>query len=428
MQTFVNKQEGNIMSEEPVTTNKTRSGWLIPLLAVIGPGLAVMLADTDAGSITVAAQSGAVWGYKLLALQIILVPILYIAQELTVRLGLVTGRGHAELIKNHFGKFWAWISVTTMMISCMGAILTEFTGIVGVGALFGIDMKMSLILVIAFLIIVAWTGSYHSVERIAIAIGAFELVFLYVAWRAHPSMHEILSGFRHMPLNNKDYLYLMAANIGAVIMPWMIFYQQSAVIDKGLSVQHLKAARFDTALGSVVTQLIMASVLIAAAATIGKTNPGAPLNTVHQISDALVPFLGETTGKILFALGMLGAALIASVVVSLAAAWALGEILGYKRSLEHKPKEAPWFYSVYSLALILGGIFVASGINPVKLNVAVNVMNAFLLPIVLGFLFLLARKTLPEKYKLRGWYAWLVGIILLITVIFGLFAGIGGIF
>jgi NRAMP (natural resistance-associated macrophage protein)-like metal ion transporter len=410
-----------------VTSIKPKPSWLL-FLSVIGPGLVVMLADTDAGSVTVAAQSGAVWGYKLLALQLILMPILYIAQELTVRLGIVTGRGHAELIKDHFGKFWAWVSVSTLIVSCMGAVITEFSGIAGVGALFGIPIKLTIFLVVCFLTIVAWTGSYRSLERIAIAIGAFELIFLFVAWHAHPSTKEIVEGLQKMPFTNSNYLYLMAANIGAVVMPWMIFYQQSAVIDKGLDARHLKIARWDTAIGAFIAQLIMIAVLIAAAATIGKSNPGAPLNTVQQISSAITPILGETTGRILFSLGMLGATLVATIVVSLAAAWALGEVTGYKRSLEDKPKEAPWFYGIYTLALIGGGILVSSNINLVKLNVAIEVMNAFLLPIVLGFLFLLARKTLPENHRLKGKYAVIVGTILFVTTGFGLFAGIWGIF
>lgn len=400
---------------------------LLLWLAVLGPGIVVMLADTDAGSLILSAQSGAVWGYKLLALQFILMPILYIAQELTLRLGLVTGMGHGELIKHHFGKWWAWLSVSTLVISCIGAILSEFSGLAGVGALFGISAWKMMLGVIVFLTITAWTGSYHSVERIAILLGAFELIFLWVAWKAQPSASEMWQGIKSAPWHDSNYLYLAAGNVGAVIMPWMIFYQQSAVIDKGLNKTHLKPARWDTAIGAIITQLVMAAVLVTVAATIGKTNAGTPLNTVEQISHALTPSLGETTGKLLFALGMSGAALVATIVVSLTAAWGLGEVLGYRRSLQDHPKEAPWFYAVYTAVLVFGGILVASNkINLVELSVGVEVMNALLLPIVLGFLYLLARRTLPEKYRLKGKYGVLVGIVLFITSMFGLMAGVWG--
>ncbi|HEV2614962.1 MAG TPA: divalent metal cation transporter [Gammaproteobacteria bacterium] len=403
--------------------------WLLPWLAVIGPGLVVMLADTDAGSLITAAQSGAVWGYKLLALQLILIPILYIAQELTVRLGLVTGMGHGELIKAKFGSAWAWLSVSTLIISCIGAILSEFSGLAGVGLLFGVAAWKTLFIVVAFLIVMAWTGSYHTVERIAIFLGLFELVFIWVAWDSHPNIHELMQGLVSVPWNNSSYLYLAAGNVGAVIMPWMIFYQQSAVLDKGLTTKHLKPARWDTAIGALITQLVMACVLIATAATIGKTNPNAPLNTVHQISQALTPSLGEFAGKLLFAIGMSGAAMVATIVVSLTAAWGLGEVMGFRRSLQDQPKDAPWFYGIYTAVLIVGAIIVASGIiNLVSLSVAVEVMNALLLPIVLGFLYLLARKTLPEEYRLKNSYAVIVGIILAVTSVFGLFAGLWGSF
>lgn len=401
---------------------------MLTYLTLLGPGLVVMLADTDAGSIITAAQSGAVWGYKLLWLQFILMPILYIAQELTVRLGLVTGMGHGELIKKQFGEVWAWISVVTLVVCCVGAIITELSGLAGVGALFGIPMPWMMLAVVSFLILIAWTGSYRSVERIALAIGFFELIFLWVAFEAKPSLTELAKSTQNMPFHDPNFLYLISANIGAVIMPWMIFYQQSALLDKKLSAKHLKIARWDTALGAIITQAVMASVLIAMAATVGKNGGGTSLETVQEISNALVPLLGPTVGKLCFALGISGAALVAAIVVSLTAAWGLGEIMGFKRSLQDHPKEAPWFYGIYTTILVVGGLLVASGVNLVKLSVGVEVMNALLLPIVLGFLFMLARKALPDPYRLSGKYAVFVGIILAITSFFAVGAGLWGIF
>jgi Mn2+/Fe2+ NRAMP family transporter len=397
-------------------------------LMVAGPGLVVMLADTDAGSLITAAQSGAVFGYKLLLTLLILIPILYICQELTVRLGVATGMGHGELIKKHFGKGWAWLSVSTLVLACMGAMLAEFSGLAGVGMMFGIPKLLTLTLSVAFLLIVVWTGSYRSVERVVICVGLFEFVFIYVAWKAHPHLGDIPSQLISIPFHDSNFWYLMAGNIGAVIMPWMIFYQQSAVVDKKLTLKDLKFARWDTAIGAVITQCIMAATLMATAATIGKSNPGASLDTVGQISHALIPSLGAFTGKIVFAVGMTGAALIAAVVVSLTTAWGLGEITGYKHSLEHHPKDAPWFYIAYSGAVILGAIFVGSGIDPVKTGVAVNVMNALLLPIVLGFLFLLSIKTLPKEYQLTGVYKQIVGWTIGLISLIGLVSGLWGIF
>jgi len=398
------------------------------LLATLGPGLLVMLADTDAGSIITAAQSGAQWGYKLLALQILLIPVLFIVQELTLRLGLVTGRGHGELIRDTFGRGWAWLSVGTLMLACIGAIVTQLSGLAGIASLFGLPVPLMMTAVVTLLLVMIGLGSYHVVERVAIALGLFELAFVAVAWRAHPSLPEIAAQISQAPLTDPKYLYLVAANLGAVIMPWMIFYQQSAVLDKGLGPADLKVARWDTAVGAVITQVIMASVLIAVAATVGQTRPDTPLRDVPEIAHALISFLGDDVGRVVFAAGMAGASLVATIVVCLTAAWGVGEVAGYKRSLEHHPLEAPWFYGIFAVCLIAGGVLVASGVNLVELSVAVEVMNALLLPLVLGFLYLLALKTLPHPYRLQGAYKWIVGAVVGITACFGFYAGIAGAF
>jgi len=200
----------------------------------------------------------------------------------------------------------------------MGALITEFAGVAGAGLLFGIPTWLSVGMAVILLIIMAWTGSYRSVERIAIMLGSFELIFLFVAWQAHPDPAAMLKGLADVPWRHSGYIYLAVANIGAVIMPWMIFYHQ---------VKHLKIARIDTAIGAVITQLIMIAILVATAATIGVNHPGKSLNTVQQIADSLTPFLGKMTGTILFSLGMVGASMVAAVVVSLAAAWGLAMVL-----------------------------------------------------------------------------------------------------
>jgi Mn2+/Fe2+ NRAMP family transporter len=393
--------------------------------AVAGPGMVVMLADTDAGSVITAAQSGAQWGYRLLLLQLILVPVLFVVQELTVRLGIVSGKGHGNLIQEYFGRGWALLSVGTLVLACIGALLSELSGLAGVGLMFGIPEWASMLVIVSGLTVMAYTGSYLSVERIALAIGAFELVFLLVAWKSHPNEASILAGSVSIPWREPKYLFLVAANIGAVIMPWMVFYQQSSVVEKKLTVNDLSAARWDTAFGAVVTQVIMAAVLIATAATLGSANSGAALDTVQQIAQAITPVLGQATGKLLFAMGMIGSALVATIVVTLTAARTLGEVLGVKHSLDHPPLEAPWFYGIYTASLVVGGAVVASGINLVSLSVGVQVMNALLLPIVLGFLYLLARR-LPQPHRLQGFYAVVVALVILLAAGFGMYAGLAG--
>jgi Mn2+/Fe2+ NRAMP family transporter len=347
-------------------------------------------------------------------------------QELTVRLGIVTRQGHGRGIKEHFGPVWAWISVSTLLVACAGALVTELSGIASVGFLVGVPAWISMTVVVIGLMTMTLLGSYATVERIALAIGLFELVFLLVAWQSRPDLAAMAAGAVAIPISDPKYLYLAAANVGAVIMPWMVFYQQSSVAEKGLTVADLRAARIDTAIGAIVTQVIMAAVLIATAATIGRAGEGKSLDTVQQIAQAITPFLGQRVGTLMFAMGMLGASLVATIVVTLTASRTLGEVLDFKHSLHHSVREAPAFYGVHAAVLVLGGVLVASGIDLVRLSVAVQVMNALLLPVVLGFLFMLARRALPAPFRLSGVYAKIVGSTIVITAGFGLYAGLWG--
>lgn len=404
--------------------SRYRSRWA-RFVAVAGPGLVVMLADTDAGSVVTAAQSGAVWGYTLLALQFGLIPVLFMVQELTVRLGILTGRGHSTLISQHFGRAWAWLSVGTLVVACFGALLSELSGLAGVGQLFGVPVGLTMAVVFAGLTLMAITGSYHSVERIAMGIGAFELVFLLVAWKSHPDAGAMLQGMHSVPWSQFDYRYMVAANIGAVLMPWMVFFQQSSVVEKGLDRSELSAARWDTMIGAVATQLIMASVLIATAAGLRSESRGMALENVAQIAEAFTRSLGSVTGRVLFGLGLAGSALVATIVVTLTAARSLAELIGAKHTLQHTPREAPWFYGVYIASLAAGALVIVSGSNLVRISVGVQVMNALLLPVVLGFLFLLARRV-PDPDRLCGPYAWLVLAVIVLTTGLGVYSGLSG--
>ncbi len=414
-------------TQAPAASRRGLPSWAM-LMAVFGPGLVVMLADTDVGSIITAGQSGVQWGYKLLLPQFLLMPVLYVVQELTVRLGIFTGKGHGELIREAFGPKWAWFSATGLGIATIGALLTEFSGVAGVGDLFGIPHYVSLPMAAAVLLAIVVTGSYRRVERVAIAVGLFELAFFFVAWIAHPNLAQLRTEALHPPVFNASYEYLVAANIGAVIMPWMVFYQQSAVADKRLKAEHFSAARWDTGIGAVVTQLVMAAVLVAAAAAIRPHAPQATLSTVGQMSEALTPYLGKEFGEVVFSLGVLGAGLVAAIVASLALAWGLGEVSGYRRSLEYHPLKAKWFYGVYALCVIGGALAVGFAPNLVSLNVGVQVMNALLLPVVLGFLVRLAMVTLPAAQRLKGWYLWVVWAVCAVTCGFGVLGCIGGLF
>ncbi len=395
---------------EPPKAGSRRAGVgrLFLLGAVLGPGLMVMLADTDAGSVVTAAQSGALWGYGMLLPQLLLIPVLYVVQEMTVRLGVLTRKGHGELIRDTFGRPWAFLSVLTLFVAAVGALVTEFAGIAGVGQLFGVPKVYSVGAAALLLIGLGVTGSYRRVERVGIALGLFELLFLPAALMSHPDPVSLVHGLGQLPLGNHGYLMLLAANVGAVIMPWMVFYQQGAVIDKGLRPRQLRGARVDTLVGAVVTQLVMIFVVVAVAATIGRSGHATALQSIPEISRALEPFLGFAGAKLAFGLGILGASLVAAIVVSVAAAFGIGEAFGCPHSLNSQVGEASHFYLAYVLALVLGAAVVLKGLPLIHLTIDIEVMNAILLPVVLGFLLALEAKALPAQARMRGPYRWFV--------------------
>ncbi|HVT70946.1 MAG TPA: divalent metal cation transporter [Trebonia sp.] len=399
-----------------------RRYWGLALAALCGPGLIVMLADTDAGSVVTAAQSGAQWGYGMILPQLVLVPVLYVVQEMTVRLGIITGRGHGALIRDCFGQRWALLSAGTLFLSSVGALITEFAAVAGVGQMFGISRWVTIPVATAFLVGLSLTGSYRRAERIGIAIGLAELLFIPAMLMSHPSVSAVAAGALTPPVGHSGYLYLLAANVGAVIMPWMIFYQQGAVIDKGLGPAKLPGERRATAAGALLTQVIMLAVVILLAATVGRSGGGGPLNSVGQISAALRPYLGPAGAKVLFGAGILGAALVAALVSSLAGAWGLAEIFGWKHTLNERPsRRTAGFYVSYALAHVAGAALVLASVDLVSLAVDAEVMNALLLPVVLGFLLALERKALPGQARMRGPRKWTAWGLCLVTMAFGLY-------
>ena len=385
-----------------------------------------MLADTDAGNVVTGAQAGAKWGYRLLPLLLLLIPMLYMVQELTVRLGIYAKCGYGELIRQRFGARWAWLSIAGLAAATIGSLVTEFTGVAGIGELYGVPRAGSLTIAAAALLAVVATGSYRRVERLAIFIGLFELAFFAVAWAAHPNPAIMAKDALDLPLGNREFMYLAAAIIGAVFNPWMIFYQQSAIADKKLHPGDLKASRWDTVIGAIITQCLTGAVLIAAAATLAPNGGSTNIGTIGEISAALSNLLGEDFGRCVFSIGVLGASAVAAIVSSLALAWGIGEAAGYRRSLESHPFEVKWFYGVYTASVVGAAALVWLVPNLVRLNIGAQVLNAFLLPLVLGLLLALAMKTLPEPVRPRGLYLWVLICISASVIVFGLFGGVWG--
>lgn len=393
------------MSQPPVAarlrrTTRALAGW--------GPGLLVMLADCDAGNVVAAAQSGAQWGIRLLPLLLALAIPLYMVQALCVRLGIASGRGYGALVRERFGRGWAAIAAAALVVAVMSSLVTEFTGIAGIGEMVGMPRAASLSLAAALLLAVVSTGSHKRVDRVAMLIGLFELAFFVVAWHARPNWPMLARQLSDLPVRQPQFVYLAAALIGATFNPWMIFYQQAAIADERKSLSDYRSARVETAVGAVLTQALTGAVLVAAAATLSSRGGSLGLQSVGEIAFAFFGVTGEEAGRLIFSVGVLGASLVAAIVCSLALAWGLSEVTGHRGSLDARPTRARGFYGVYAAAVAASACIVWIQPDLVSVNVAAQVVNALLLPFVVGPLICLAVVALPRSQRLRGPYRWIV--------------------
>lgn len=411
------------------------------LLGTLGPGIMVCLADTDGPCLLTAATSGKQFGYSLVMVQILLIPVLYWAQDLTVRLAVVTGKGLTEQLREVCGFAVSCVAAVILVFTCVAAVISEMSSIAQVGQLWGTDTVASwhvfgrdgkdniddarwvcqivtVIILFFFLLGTVFSGSHRQVEILGVAFGCFQLIFLPIMFLLPIKWGEVGKGLITTDFTDSNWTSLVAAGIGAVIMPWMLYYQQSAVANKKMHVSHLHFEKIDTAFGSILTQLVMISMVIAMGATIYvPRNEGKNMQDVSEIVDALTPYLGAFEAKCAVSFGIVGASLVAAIVVSVAPAWSLCELTGRERSLNMPFNEAKDFYITFIGLLILSAVVtMIPGVgDSVVLNVQVEILNAVLMPFVVGFLTFLACKegVLPENHRVKGWYKWM-----LITVFF----------
>ena len=372
--------------------------WLSIFLAVAGPGIIVMVSDNDAGGITTYAATGARFGYGLLWFLIILGPAAYYVQEMTVRLGAVTKRGHAEAIFETFGRFWGWFSLTDLVLIDWLTLITEFIGMTAALSIFHVPPVLTIIVVSIIMILMVVQGRYWTWEKIALFFCGLNLVYIPGAFIVHPSVSEVLRGalIPGFPggFNNTIFFFLMA-NIGTTIAPWMVFFQQSAVVDKGMDEKDIPFGKVDTLIGSICTVLVAAFVIIVTATVL----KGVQIDSAAQASQAMMG-INKYLGTFL-AIGLFDAGFLGAICISLASSWAFGEIFGWAHSLNNKIKEAPWFYGSYFLLLVTAGIVVLiPGAPLVLITLFVQVIAVTLLPAALVFLILLLNDgELMGKYR-----------------------------
>jgi Mn2+/Fe2+ NRAMP family transporter len=399
-------------------------------LALVGPGLLVMLGDNDAGGVITYAQTGATYGLSLfIPLMVPLAFIAYLVQEMTIRLGAVTRRGHAEMIWKRYGKFWGGFSLIDLVGANVLTLMTEFIGVRVASAVFHAPYVLTIPLAFAFVVGVLVFLNYFTWERIALFIAAFNLVFVPLALFSHPDWGAIARTFTGASgwavpggVLSASFLILVSANFGTTIAPWQLFFQQSCVVDKGLLIKDIKASRRDLMLGVIG----MAVVAMAIVALSGQYLHGLP-NASSLGDDTVVEAVGEKLSRgamVVFALGLLEAGLIAAIVITASTAWAIGEALDVPRSVNASPRRAVFFYAPAVLGTaIAAGTLMLPHVPISLLNLTVQVIATVFMPAAMLFLLMLLndRELMGEHVNSPLRNALSIGVMVLLIVCNGLY-------
>ena len=364
-------------------------------LALVGPGLLVMLGDNDAGGVITYAQTGATYGFSLfIPLMIPLGFIAYLVQEMTIRLGAVTRRGHAEMIWKRYGAFWGAFSLIDLVVANILTLMTEFIGIRVASAIFHIPYLVTIPAAFVFIVSILLFLKYYSWERISLFVAAFNLVFVPLALMSHPDWGAIGRTFTGagwaLPggLFSAGFLILVSANIGTTIAPWQLFFQQSCVVDKGLLPRDIAASRRDLMLGVIGMVVVATSIIVIS----GQYLHGLP-NAASLDDHSVLVDIGSQLGHgamVIFALGLLEAGLIASIVITASTAWAIGEALDVPRSVNISPRQSLYFYAPAILGTAIAASVLMLPHVPVGfLNLTVQVIATVFMPAAMLFLLML---------------------------------------
>jgi Mn2+/Fe2+ NRAMP family transporter len=362
------------------------------LIAIVGPGLIVMVGDNDAGAFSTYTQAGQNYGTRLLWTLLLLIPVLYVNQEMVVRLGAVTGVGHARLILERFGKFWGAFSVIDLFLLNALTIVTEFIGIsLGLSYL-GLPKIPGVLLAALVVVAAASTGSFRRFERVCLALVFGSLLLVPIVVLAHPGIGQIGHDFvvPGMPAGSlSTVLLLIIGIVGTTVAPWQLFFQQSYVIDKRITPRFIRYEKVDLWIGIVIV-ILGAGAMMAFSTAVFSGHPGAGnFTNAGGVAAALGAYVSKTAG-VLFAIALIDASIIGAAAVSLSTAYAIGDVLGLRHSLHRNPKEAKGFYAVFAGLLTAAAVIVILPGSPLGLlTEGVQTLAGVLLPSATVFLLLL---------------------------------------
>ncbi|MFC1590635.1 Nramp family divalent metal transporter [Candidatus Omnitrophota bacterium] len=367
-------------------------------LAVVGPGIITANVDNDAGGIATYSVAGAHFGYATLWIFVPMIVMLIVIQEMTSRMGVVTGKGLADLIREKFGVKVTFYAMAVLVLSNLGNTMAEFSGIAASGEIFGISRFITVPLAAAFVWWLVVKGTYKSVEKVFLVACLFYVAYIVTGFLIKPPWPEVLKNTVSPDIKfESPYIFMLIGLIGTTIAPWMQFYQQSAVVEKGISVKDYRYARLDVIIGSFVVNVVAFFIVMVCAATLFKS--GIRIESAKDAALALKPLAGNYCSY-LFAFGLLNASLFAASILPLATAYSVCEGLGWEAGVDKRFKDAPQFYTLYtSLILIGAGVVMFPQVNLLLVMLVSQFANGVLLPFVLVFmLFLVNDKNLMGEY------------------------------
>jgi Mn2+/Fe2+ NRAMP family transporter len=397
---------------------------ILLFLAVLGPGFITANVDNDPNGIFTYSQAGAQYGYALLWTMIPITLALIVVQEMCARMGVVTGKGLSDLIREEFGLRITVIVMLLLVLVNFGNVIGEFSGIAASLELFHLSKYISVPICSALVWLLAVRGDYKSVEKIFLVASVFYIAYIVAGVLSQPSWHAALVATVKLPprsaWNNADYLFLVVSVIGTTIAPWMQFYLQASIVEKGVNVKNYAASRLDVIVGSIFTDVVAWFIIVACAATLWVHGLGS-IRDASDAAQAMKPLAGPYA-FLLFAFGLFNASFFAASVLPLSTAYVVCEGLGLESGVDKRFKEAPVFYWLYSILIIGGAAVVLIPNFPlVKWSIESQALNGILLPIVIILMLLLInRKDLMGEYVNPHWFnvaAWLTaGIVIVLSV------------
>src|SRR5450755_508309 len=368
---------------------------LLMFFAVVGPGFITANVDNDAGGILTYSQAGAQFGYTLLWTMIPITIALIVVQEMCARMGAVTGKGLSDLIREEFGLRITFLMMIGILITNFGNIITEFVGIAGSMELFGVPKYISVPICAVIVWLIAVKGQYKSVEKVFLAASFFYITYIFAGVLAKPAWIEAVRATIKPPgmaaFKQSSYLYMVVGVVGTTIAPWMQFYLQSSIVEKGITRRQYKTSKLDVIVGCIFTDVVAWFIIVACAATL-YLHGNRDIRDAADAAQALRPLAGDWA-YILFALGLFNASLFAASILPLSTAYTVCEGLGLESGVGRKFSEAPAFYWLYTALIAAGAAVVLIPRLPyIKIALFSQVVNGAVLPFVLIFMLLLVNK------------------------------------